>query len=320
MGLRFRRSVTLCKGVRLNFGLHGASVTTGVKGFHNTYHLGTGRRTTSVGIPGTGLSYVSISGGRNNTGSNQNGITQEQPRFDNYGFHPNEFNHAGASSILPHEADEIVVPDEAFLVRQPPTPSVILTTNQLTSIHFKTDTAIDWTEMLVRDTPPDGCEDESFWAYCHERAYEVLNGNIDMYLQVIQDVGPFEDLMDYGLGFECGTDNPNLMVVEFQTREEQIMPPKSTLSPKEYYELLQDYICSCTIRIARDVFALLPVADVIVHASERGRTVLSVRFERKVFMKTKFQGTDASDLVCRFKHNMQFDSNSGFLPVSQLEG
>ena len=67
MGLRFRKSVTLCKGVRLNFGKSGMSVTTGTRGFHNTYNFGTGKRTTSIGIPGTGLSYVTTSGGRSNS-------------------------------------------------------------------------------------------------------------------------------------------------------------------------------------------------------------------------------------------------------------
>lgn len=38
MGLRFRRSVTLCKGVKLNFGKTGMSVSLGVKGYRKTFH------------------------------------------------------------------------------------------------------------------------------------------------------------------------------------------------------------------------------------------------------------------------------------------
>lgn len=61
MGLRFRKSVKICKGVKLNFGKTGASLTIGTKGLHYTIHT-SGRKTTSVGIPGTGVSYVSTSG------------------------------------------------------------------------------------------------------------------------------------------------------------------------------------------------------------------------------------------------------------------
>ena len=57
MGLRFRKSVSLFPGVKLNFGTTGMSVSTGVPGFRKTFHT-SGRVTTSVGIPGTGLYYV----------------------------------------------------------------------------------------------------------------------------------------------------------------------------------------------------------------------------------------------------------------------
>lgn len=321
MGLRYRKSVTLCNGVRLNFGLHGMSVTTGTKGYHSTYNFGTGKRTTSIGIPGTGFSYVTTSGGnRTDNRTRTHGITQHQPRYGNNEYNPQGSisQRTGIPSII--ESKEGVVADDAFLVKQPLRPTEIVSTNRLTSIHYKADPTIDWTEVLIQDAPPSDCEDEAFWMYCHEKAYEVLNGNIDTDLQIIQDVGPFDDLLDYGFGFECGTDSSNMMAVEFQTKEDQIMPSKNSMSKKQYYDLLQDYICSCAIRVARDMFALLPISRVIVHASDDGATVLSVIFERKVFLKTKFQGSDASDLVNKFKHNMQFDYSSGFSPVSKLEG
>ena len=58
MGFRFRRSVRLLPGVRLNFGKRGVSALVGVRGAHVTVGK-TGVRTT-VGIPGTGLSYTSF--------------------------------------------------------------------------------------------------------------------------------------------------------------------------------------------------------------------------------------------------------------------
>jgi hypothetical protein len=56
---RFRRSIKILPGVRWNFGKRSSSVSFGGRGFH--YTIGsTGRRTT-IGIPGTGLSYTSLS-------------------------------------------------------------------------------------------------------------------------------------------------------------------------------------------------------------------------------------------------------------------
>ena len=69
MGLRFRRSVSLGKGIRLNFGKKSSSVSFGGRGAHVTYST-TGRKTTSVGIPGSGISYVKSEkiGGKKNSG------------------------------------------------------------------------------------------------------------------------------------------------------------------------------------------------------------------------------------------------------------
>ena len=58
MGFRFRRSVKILPGIRLNFGERGVSTSIGVRGAHVT--LGkTGIRTT-VGLPGSGLSFTHL--------------------------------------------------------------------------------------------------------------------------------------------------------------------------------------------------------------------------------------------------------------------
>jgi uncharacterized protein DUF4236 len=56
MGFRFRKSVSILPGVRLNFGKQGfSSVSVGRKGF--TMSAGRRGTRTTVGLPGTGLSY-----------------------------------------------------------------------------------------------------------------------------------------------------------------------------------------------------------------------------------------------------------------------
>jgi len=58
MGFRFRRSIKLLPGIRLNFGKRGISTSIGVRGAHVTIGR-TGTRTT-LGIPGSGLSYTHL--------------------------------------------------------------------------------------------------------------------------------------------------------------------------------------------------------------------------------------------------------------------
>jgi hypothetical protein len=55
MGFRFRRSIKLFPGVRLNVSKSGVSTSIGVPGAH--VNVGAKGTRTTVGIPGTGISY-----------------------------------------------------------------------------------------------------------------------------------------------------------------------------------------------------------------------------------------------------------------------
>lgn len=54
---RFRKSIKIAPGVKLNLNKNSRSITFGGKGAHYTANSN-GSRTSSFGIPGTGLSYV----------------------------------------------------------------------------------------------------------------------------------------------------------------------------------------------------------------------------------------------------------------------
>lgn len=60
MGLRFRKSIKILPGVKLNLNKKSSSITFGGKGVHYTINS-KGKRTGTIGIPGTGLSYTETS-------------------------------------------------------------------------------------------------------------------------------------------------------------------------------------------------------------------------------------------------------------------
>lgn len=68
MGFRFRKSFKVAPGIKLNLGKKSAGVSFGGKGFRTSVSS-SGRKTTSVGVPGTGMSYVSTSGGSSSSKS-----------------------------------------------------------------------------------------------------------------------------------------------------------------------------------------------------------------------------------------------------------
>lgn len=56
-GVRFRKGLSLAKGIRLNVSKSGVSVSLGRKGL--TYNIGPKGTRSTVGLPGSGLSYSS---------------------------------------------------------------------------------------------------------------------------------------------------------------------------------------------------------------------------------------------------------------------
>jgi hypothetical protein len=58
MGWRFQKRVRVLPGVTLNFSRKGVSTSIGTRGARVTY--GHGKKRTTVGIPGTGISHTSV--------------------------------------------------------------------------------------------------------------------------------------------------------------------------------------------------------------------------------------------------------------------
>lgn len=56
MGLNFRKSIKIADGLKLNLSKSGVSLSAGKRGARYTVSS-SGRRTATVGIPGTGISY-----------------------------------------------------------------------------------------------------------------------------------------------------------------------------------------------------------------------------------------------------------------------
>lgn len=294
MGLRFRKSISIMPGVKLNFGKTGVSVSAGIPGFRKTFHSG-GRTTTSVGIPGTGISCV--------TTENRNGSSHRERRPQTTPTYYEPIEEPINTTSYNEHAEEYSAPTYE-------TESRTVTKEVTADIHKITDDPVDWTEIMVNPYPPDSSYDADLWKYFHSVSSKVLSGDIDTYLKVINDVNPLNDLLDYGTGFEFGTDSPLKMEVEFQVCSKNISISKKS---DEY----QDYVCSVAIRIARDMFALLPVQEVIVHAISDNIDVVSVCFDKKTFLGLKFNFIDPSETINKFKHNMDFDSG-GFSEITRI--
>lgn len=93
--IRFRRSVKIAPGVRLSVSKTGLGVSAGARGARYSVHS-SGRRTTTVGIPGTGISHVSSHvGGRGKAGGGDSRSYAAGPQEEVYA------SGAQAAALLP---------------------------------------------------------------------------------------------------------------------------------------------------------------------------------------------------------------------------
>ena len=79
MGFRFRRTMKIAPGVRLNISKSGPSISFGPRGAKVT--IGKDRITRTVGIPGTGISYTDID---RVGGKRKRGRRKKNDNSDNY--------------------------------------------------------------------------------------------------------------------------------------------------------------------------------------------------------------------------------------------
>ena len=108
------------------------------------------------------------------------------------------------------------------------------------------------------------CEE---WNHAHLTAKRVHDREIDAYFEVIDEFGPLDDLVEFGNGFEFGTDQSDVIHVSFDVNSENVVPQKAlsltntgklsekNLTKTAYFDIYQDYVCSCALRNARDIFA-----------------------------------------------------------------
>lgn len=311
MGLRFRKSVTLCKGVKLNFGKTGMSVSVGGKGYHKTINT-KGQVTTSVGIPGSGIYYTDtkrLGGNRQaNTQRNtqnqyytQNAIREPQPVMEY------EINDSIESYLNPQEQNinsgfvknEVIQGPEDRTYKETETVENVpklISEDEIRNLYLKSDELVDWTELLVSTTADDMFMEQDKWIFLKGISHRILSGDIDAYLETIEKMRPVDDLLDYGSQFEFGTDNPKSMEVEFQINQHNDMLSDGTNS-----ELYNEYVAACTIRVARDLFALLPVRYVIVYAQSGEKSILEAKFDKNILQTIDFEHREAIEIIEMFK-------------------
>jgi len=330
MGLNFRKSISLGKGLKLNLSKSGPSVSFGKSGFRQSVNL-KGQARTTVGIPGTGVYYTKTSNVKNIvgglTGKNDDAKGKKSTKKDAEPKASKSTKAAAAPAAKAAKNEELIRESQAKIKE------FAAGIEALKSVHKQSDGYIDWEAVANGAVSGQIRELQPF-------AQSVLAGDIDAYFRVIEQVGPFDDLLEYGSGFEVGTDDPSMLEIEFQVKSDDIIPTEypdmkasgelvmKAFSKSAYYELVQDYVSSTMLRVARDSFALLPVKQVIIHAvdkvlnpatgNDEEVTICSAKIKRDALATLNFERIDPSDCLESFESNVRFKKTTGYSPVDRV--
>lgn len=328
MGLNFRKSISLGKGLKLNLSKSGPSVSFGKSGFRQSVNL-KGQARTTVGIPGTGIYYTKTSNVKNIVGglTGKDDSKGKKSTKKDTTAKGSSTKAAKAAPAAKQVNEELIAQSKAQLEE------FAAGIEALKSVHKQSDGYIDWEAVANGAVSGQIRELQPF-------AQSVLAGDIDAYFRVIEQVGPFDDLLEYGSGFEVGTDDPKIMEIEFQVKSGDIIPTQypdmkasgeivmKDFSKSAYFELVQDYVSSTMLRVARDTFALLPVQTVIIHAvdkilnpatgNDEEVTIASAKIKRDAMATLNFERIDPSDCLESFESNVKFKKTTGYSPVDRV--
>jgi hypothetical protein len=179
------------------------------------------------------------------------------------------------------------------------------------------------------------------WKDSKEFAKRVVDGDQEAWSEAIKELAPFSEISELGANLSFTFEKSAPIQVKINVHSEDIIPnqKKSLLKsgklstknmPKgELYELYQDYVCSVVLRIAEELFSILPTSAVVITAvddllnSSTGhieeQAILSVAIPRKTFDQLNLKMIDPSDSMDNFVHNMNFKKTKGFDTVEIIE-
>lgn len=183
-------------------------------------------------------------------------------------------------------------------------------------------------------------DDLRSWKNEREIALNIQAGDPEALVCALKKYGEFAEIGEIGTQLQFSIDHKNNLRVDLNSHSKDIIPAESKsllkngrLSVKKmnkgsFNELFQDYVCSSLLRVAREVFAILPVDKVEVTALDEmlnsatghmeEQPIVSALFTRNTIEKMNLDKIDPSDSMSNFVCNMDFKKSNGFRPVTRL--
>lgn len=199
-------------------------------------------------------------------------------------------------------------------------------------------------EEILQEAMQAYAEEMVQWENTRRLARRILAKEPNAFAEALRDLNPLTDLSELGSSFDFTVHSPRLIECTMAMCGTSVIPKESkTLTstgklsvkavPKgRWHQIYRDYLCGSVLRVAHEIFALLPVETVLVSASVDGvasstaaparSLVLSVAMPRSTFTQLIVNDLVPSDAISRFGQvRANFKSSRGsetFLPITPL--
>ena len=181
------------------------------------------------------------------------------------------------------------------------------------------------------------------WLNSRKFARRILDSDLEAYAEAIKETNPFNDLSCLGssLQFEFPRSHPHIIKGYVRVNGDRAVPKfvltqlkdgslsKRPMPTTRFHEIYQDYVCGCVLRVAREVFALLPVKMVIVTANGEllntktghleEKPILSAAIPRTTLSQINWETIDPSDTMTMFVHRMCFKKSKGLFEIEPIQ-
>lgn len=172
-------------------------------------------------------------------------------------------------------------------------------------------------------------------------ARRLLNGDISAKIDIIKELNPFSEIDHLGSGVKFTIQENGLLIVTINVHGANIIPKEQktllksgrlsikSMPVSRFNEINQDYVCSVVLRVANEIFSILPDDKLIINADDHllnkstghlePQSLLSVYITRDGVSRLNMEYIDPSDAMNNFIHNVNFKKTKGFEPVNEVK-
>ncbi len=173
-----------------------------------------------------------------------------------------------------------------------------------------------------------------------ELAERLLRGDCKAMIETFNALHPFAAIADLAASFKVVSLPGRQMTAEVKALGEAVVPNQAVsmlknglasskaLTRTSHNGVYRDYVCGLVLRVARELFAMLPVEVVIVTVVEallnaqtgnlENQPIVSACIPRQTFARLNLAAVDQFECLKNFNHTVDFRPATGFRPVQGM--